>query len=76
MCNDTRYAIMTSNRSDNSFRLGIYLILAFDIVFAGLWTPLTLGLFWKKANGSAVISSILVGSSLRVVLYYIIPIEY
>ncbi|MFL6472347.1 MAG: sodium:solute symporter family transporter, partial [Nitrososphaeraceae archaeon] len=29
---------------------GVYLILAFDIVFAGAWAPLTLGLFWKKAN--------------------------
>lgn len=57
-------------------RPGIYLILAFDIVFAGLWAPLTLGLFWKKANWPAAISSILVGSSLRLGLYYIIPIEY
>ena len=29
---------------------GVYLILAFDIVFAGAWAPLTFGLFWKKAN--------------------------
>jgi len=29
---------------------GVYLILAFDIVFAGAWAPLTLGLFWKKAT--------------------------
>ena len=32
---------------------GVYLILAFDIVFAGAWAPLTLGLFWKKANAPA-----------------------
>lgn len=57
-------------------RPGIYLILAFDIVFAGLWAPLTLGLFWKKANWPAAIASILVGSTLRLTLYYIIPSEY
>ena len=32
---------------------GVLLILAFDIVFAGAWAPLTLGLFWKKANAPA-----------------------
>ena len=57
-------------------RPGIYLILAFDIVFAGLWAPLTLGLFWKKANWPAAIASIVVGSTLRLVLYYTIPAEY
>lgn len=57
-------------------RPGIYLILAFDIVFAGLWAPLTLGLFWKKANWPAAIASIVTGSTLRLVLYYIIPVEY
>src|ERR687895_2024700 len=29
---------------------GVYLILAFDIVFAGAWAPLTLGIFWKTRN--------------------------
>ena len=29
---------------------GIYLILAFDIVFAGAFAPLTFGLFWKKSK--------------------------
>jgi solute:Na+ symporter, SSS family len=57
-------------------RPGIYLILAFDIVFAGLWAPLTLGLFWKKANWPAAIASIVTGSTLRLVLYYITPVEY
>jgi Na+/proline symporter len=56
-------------------RPGIYLVLAFDIVFAGLWAPLTLGLFWKKANWPAAITSIVVGSSLRLILYYITPPE-
>ncbi|MFL6405611.1 MAG: sodium:solute symporter family transporter, partial [Nitrososphaeraceae archaeon] len=44
---------------------GVYLILAFDIVFAGAWAPLTLGLFWKKANMPASIASLIVGSALR-----------
>ena len=38
-------------------RPGIYLILAFDIVFAGAWAPLTLGLFWRKSNLPAALSS-------------------
>jgi solute:Na+ symporter, SSS family len=54
---------------------GIYLILAFDIVFAGAVAPLTLGLFWKKANNPATIASLIVGTVLRLVLYFIIPLE-
>ena len=57
-------------------RPGIYLILAFDIVFAGAWAPLTLGLFWKKANWAAAIASLIVGSSLRIMMYFITPPEY
>lgn len=57
-------------------RPGIYLVLAFDIVFAGAWAVLTLGLFWKKANLPAAIASLVVGSSLRLVTYYVTPIEY
>ncbi len=54
---------------------GVYLILAFDIVFAGAWAPLTLGLFWKKANAPAALVSLIVGSALRVLMFYIIPPE-
>ena len=57
-------------------RPGIYLILAFDIVFAGAWAPLTLGLFWKKSNWAAAIASLVVGSSLRVMMFFITPPEY
>lgn len=57
-------------------RPGVYLILAFDIVFAGAWAPLTLGLFWKKSNLPAAIASLIVGSSLRLLMYFITPIEY
>ncbi|MFL6457204.1 MAG: sodium:solute symporter family transporter [Nitrososphaeraceae archaeon] len=52
---------------------GVYLILAFDIVFAGAWAPLTLGLFWKKANMPASIASLIVGSALRLLLFFITP---
>ena len=52
---------------------GVYLILAFDIVFAGAWAPLTLGLFWKKANLPAALASLIVGSAIRLLLFFIIP---
>ena len=55
---------------------GVYLILAFDIVFAGAWAPLTLGLFWKKANTPAALVSLIFGSAFRLVMYYITPVEY
>ena len=54
---------------------GVYLILAFDIVFAGAWAPLTLGLFWRKANWPAAITSLILGSGLRLLLYFITPPE-
>jgi Na+/proline symporter len=54
---------------------GIYLILAFDIVFAGAWAPLTLGLFWKKANMPAALTSLIVGTGLRLLMFFIIPLE-
>src|ERR671920_847825 len=52
---------------------GVYLILAFDIVFAGAWAPLTLGLFWRKANMPAAITALVVGSALRLLMFFIIP---
>lgn len=55
---------------------GIYLIVAFDIVFAGALAPLTLGLFWRKANTPAAIASLIGGTILRLVLFYTIPVEY
>jgi Na+/proline symporter len=55
---------------------GVYLILAFDIVFAGAWAPLTLGLFWKKANAPAALASLIFGSALRLVMFYVTPVEY
>lgn len=55
---------------------GIYLILAFDIVFAGALAPLTFGLFWKKANMPAAIASLLVGSALRLYFFFSMPAEW
>ena len=55
---------------------GIYLVLAFDIVFAGAWAPLTLGLFWRKSNTPAAITSLIVGSALRVLMFFVIPPEF
>jgi len=54
---------------------GIYLILAFDVVFAGAFAPLTFGLFWRKANMPAAIASLIVGSALRLVLYQYMPLD-
>jgi Na+/proline symporter len=55
---------------------GVYLILAFDIVFAGAWAPLTLGLFWRKSNMPAALTSLIVGSTLRLILFFTMPVEY
>ena len=54
---------------------GIYLILAFDIVFAGAFAPLTLGLFWRKANMPAALTSLIVGSALRLLMFFVIPVD-
>ena len=54
---------------------GIYLILAFDVVFAGAFAPLTFGLFWSKANMPAAIASLIVGSALRLVLFQYMPLD-
>jgi Na+/proline symporter len=48
---------------------GIYLILAFDVVFAGAFAPLTFGLFWKKANMPAAVASLIVGTGLRIIMF-------
>ncbi len=52
---------------------GILLVLAFDVVFAGAFVPLTLGLYWKKANTSGALAAIITGSALRLILYFTIP---
>lgn len=52
---------------------GILLVLAFDVVFAGCLVPLTLGIYWKKANTPGALSAVIVGSVLRLILFYTIP---
>ena len=52
---------------------GIMLVLAFDVVFAGCLVPLALGVFWKKANAYGALAAVIVGSVLRLVLYFTIP---
>jgi Na+/proline symporter len=52
---------------------GLLLVLAFDVVFAGCLVPLTLGLYWKKANAPGALWSFLTGSVLRLYLFYTIP---
>ncbi len=52
---------------------GILLVLAFDVVFAGCFVPLTLGLYWKKANTPGALAAFIIGSVLRLILYYKIP---
>jgi len=51
-------------------RPGIYLILAFDIVFAGCLVPLVMGTYWKKSTSAAAVASIAIGSTLRMILYF------
>jgi Na+/proline symporter len=52
---------------------GILLVLAFDVVFAGCVVPLTLGIYWSKANTPGALAAIIVGSVLRLYLFYTIP---
>lgn len=53
-------------------RPGAYLILAFDIVLAGCAVPLIFGTFWKKSTAGGAVASIAVGSTLRLILFFII----
>ena len=52
---------------------GILLVLAFDVVFAGCLVPLTLGIYWKKANTPGALAAVIVGSVARLYLFYTIP---
>jgi solute:Na+ symporter, SSS family len=55
---------------------GILLVVAFDIVFAGCVVPLFLGVHWRKANKTAAISAILVGTGTRLIAHLITPPEW
>jgi len=53
-------------------RPGVYLILAFDIVLAGCLVPLVFGTYWKKSTAAGAVASIVIGSALRLVLFFLI----
>jgi SSS family solute:Na+ symporter len=55
---------------------GILLTLAFDLLLACLVVPFILGLFWRKGTSVAAIVSIVVGLSLRLVLFVMTPTMY
>jgi len=52
---------------------GMLLVLAFDVVFAGCFVPLVLGLCWKKANTPGALAGVIIGSVVRLILFYTIP---
>lgn len=42
--------------------------LGFDLILSCLFMPLTLGLYWKSANGYGAIAGMLVGATVRIVI--------
>ena len=52
---------------------GILLILAFDIVLAGCFVPLAMGLFWSRANAAGAVTSMVAGGGARLFLYVLLP---
>jgi Na+/proline symporter len=55
---------------------GKLLILAFDIVFAGCVVPLVFGLYWRRSTAAAALVSMIVASTTRLVLHFLVPEEY
>lgn len=52
---------------------GTLLVLAFDIVLAGCVLPLIAGVYWKKANLTGAMASIIVGTATRIACVYLVP---
>ncbi len=50
----------------------LLIVFGFDLLLAGLFIPLTLGIYWKKANQTGCIAGIVTGIFVRVVLSGII----
>lgn len=48
---------------------GTLLALAFDVVLAGCFVPILLGLYWRKANTPAAVAAVLVGTITRLIGY-------
>lgn len=44
--------------------------------YAGCFVPLTLGMYWSKANEVGAIVGMILGSVMRIVLYYVVPEEW
>lgn len=56
---------------------GMLLVLAFDIMLAGAFVPLVLGLYWSEmANTPAALASMVTGSATRLVLFVLVPTTY
>ncbi|MEM4061951.1 MAG: sodium:solute symporter family protein [Desulfurococcaceae archaeon] len=53
-----------------------WLTLAFDVLFASLFVPLTLGLFWAKTTWQAAGASIIAGAASRLVLEVLFTAGY
>ena len=52
---------------------GILLALAFDVVLAGCFMPLLLGVHWEKTNTPGALAGVISGSILRLYLHFYIP---
>ena len=52
---------------------GILLVVAFDIVFAGCVIPLFLGVYWARATQAGAIASILTGTIVRGICFFVVP---
>ncbi|KQY23043.1 sodium:solute symporter [Cellulomonas sp. Root485] len=55
---------------------GILLTLAFDLMLAGLLVPFILGLFWKRGGTRAAVAALVVGVTVRLVLFVLTPTVY
>lgn len=55
---------------------GILLIIAFDIVFAGCVVPLFYGVHSRRATAEAAVTSILTGTTARLLAHFLTPAEY
>ena len=56
---------------------GMLLVLAFDIMLAGAFVPLVMGLYWSDmATTPAALASMVGGSLTRLVLFVLVPTTY
>ncbi|MFB1066790.1 sodium:solute symporter family protein [Natrinema sp. H-ect4] len=56
---------------------GMLLVLAFDIMLAGAFVPLVMGLYWSDmANTPAALTSMLAGSGTRLFFFVLLPTTY